>query len=178
MKAYDGRNPVENVRCDFSATVAPMPTARPTPVGTAANAILESVNNQASSDLSVAIHEKTTALANQAATAVIAALRNEVHTRATEIVKSASPTDTGEWTVDSAVIRLVAIGIAANCGISVHWLVQQARDRGTRWADIGAVLGITPQAAAKRFANTRQPAEDVIASSLESALNAVISKGI
>lgn len=63
----------------------------------------------------------------------------------------------------SSLAQLVAIGLANRAGIGVRWLVQHAREDRydnspeyastgpASWADIGAVLGITPQAAAKRF---------------------------
>ncbi|MEN4476182.1 hypothetical protein [Mycolicibacterium cosmeticum] len=68
--------------------------------------------------------------------------------------------DPGADDMGSTFAQLLAIGLANRAGLGVRWLVRRARevddeiDPGSgaaRWADIGAVLRITPQAAAKRF---------------------------
>lgn len=92
--------------------------------------------------------------------------------------------DPGADDMGSTFAQLLAIGLANRAGLGVRWLVQRAREvddeidpgRGAaRWADIGAVLRITPQAAAKRFGGEGSlsacgPIREALAPALESAV--------
>nr|MDT0523395.1 hypothetical protein [Streptomyces sp. DSM 41633] len=88
----------------------------------------------------------------------------------------------------STFAQLLAIGLANRAGLGVRWLVQRAREvddeidpgRGAaRWADIGAVLRITPQAAAKRFGGDGSiSACGPICEALEPVLESAVRKRI
>ncbi len=89
----------------------------------------------------------------------------------------------------STFAQLLAIGLANRAGIGVRWLVARAREdddsnpangkSAARWADIGTVLCITPQAAAKRFGNDHTTStSDAVWKSLETVLADTLQKRI
>ncbi|WP_166908154.1 hypothetical protein [Mycobacterium sp. DL440] len=96
--------------------------------------------------------------------------------------------DPGADDMGSTFAQLLAIGLANRAGLGVRWLVQRAREvddeidpgRGAaRWADIGAVLRITPQAAAKRFGGDGSiSACGPICEALEPVLESAVRKRI
>lgn len=219
----------------IAATVAVMPTARPTSAGTAAAGLLALhelrtrmdndrqeaseapfwLARQSQSDLLSEQVETVFAHALSAASEVVAyELYRDIRSGvAALLAESTEPAAvealarmTTRWTVvddelcrtnelevdvdpdtddmGSTFAQLLAIGLANRAGIGVRWLVQRARevddwaDNGkdaARWADIGAVLGITPQAAAKRFGDNqsispRGPIEAALAPVLADAM--------
>lgn len=96
--------------------------------------------------------------------------------------------DPGADDMGGTFAQLLAIGLANRAGLGVRWLVQRAREvddeidpgrAAARWADIGAVLRITPQAAAKRFGSDGSiSACGPIREALEPVLESAVRKRI
>jgi hypothetical protein len=68
----------------------------------------------------------------------------------------------GEWRAHAAPVMLVAaVGLAAGeyarAGERLTAAVAEARAAGSTWAEIGAAVGITRQAAQERWKNARYP---------------------
>ena len=71
----------------------------------------------------------------------------------TEAADALAALRTPYWLGDSAVSLHALASLIAQAQQMIPQAVSQARDQGHTWADIGRLLGLSPQAAARRYRN-------------------------